>query len=115
MHMRMLAEQFPEARFIHLVRDGRDVMLSLRDQPFAPSSFTGVAEYWAGRVERARQAGERLGPGRYRELRYEDLVADPERELGRLCEFVELEYRPEMLHTATPRASRSPPRCGRPA
>jgi len=97
MHIRMLAEQFPESRFIHLVRDGRDVMLSLRDQPFAPSSFSGVAEYWAGRVRRARQAGERLGPGRYRELRYEDLVADPERELRRLCEFVELGYRPEML------------------
>ena len=97
MHMRMLAEQFPEARFIHLVRDGRDVVLSLRDQPFAPSSFTGAAEYWAGRVERARQAGERLGPGRYRELRYEDLVADPERRLRGLCEFVELEFRPEML------------------
>lgn len=97
MHMRMLAEQFPEARFIHLVRDGRDVVLSLRDQPFAPSSFTGAAEYWAGRVRRARAAGERLGSGRYRELRYEDLVADPERELRALCEFVELEYTPAML------------------
>jgi Sulfotransferase family len=97
MHMRMLAEQFPEARFVHLVRDGRDVVLSLRDQPFAPSSFTGAAEYWAGRVRRARQAGERLGPDRYRELRYEDLVADPERELRALCEFVELDYTPAML------------------
>ena len=97
MHMRMLAEEFSEARFVHLVRDGRDVVLSLRDQPFAPSSFTGAAEYWAGRVRRARQAGKRLGPERYREVRYEDLVADPERELRALCGFVELDYRPEML------------------
>ena len=97
MHMRRLAEQFPEARFIHLVRDGRDVVLSLRDQPFAPSSFTGAAEYWAGRVRRARQAGERLGPDRYVEVRYEDLVANTEAQLRRLCEFVELEFRPEML------------------
>lgn len=97
MHMRMLAERFPEARFVHLVRDGRDVVLSLRDQPFAPSSFTGAAEYWAGRVRRARQAGERLGPARYREVRYEDLVADPERELRGLCGFVELAYSPAML------------------
>src|SRR4051812_27640801 len=97
MHMRMLAEEFPEARFIHLVRDGRDVVLSLRDQKFAPSSFTGAAEYWAGRVRRARQAGERLGPARYRELRYEDLVAEPERKLRMLCEFVELDYTPAML------------------
>lgn len=97
MHMWMLAEQFPEARFVHLVRDGRDVVLSLRDQPFAPSSFTGAAEYWAGRVRRARQAGERLGARRYREVRYEDLVADPEIELRGLCRFLELDYSPAML------------------
>jgi hypothetical protein len=97
MHMRMLAEQFPEARFIHLVRDGRDVVLSLRDQPFAPSSFTGSSEYWSARVRRARQAGERLGPARYREIRYEDLVANPERELTTLCEFIELDFTPAML------------------
>jgi hypothetical protein len=97
MHMRMLGELFPEARFVHLVRDGRDVVLSLRDQPFAPSSFTGAAEYWSGRVRRARRAGQRLGPARYREVRYEDLVADPERELRALCEFVELDYTQAML------------------
>ena len=97
MHMRMLADLFPEARFVHLVRDGRDVVLSLREQPFAPSSFTGAAEYWAGRVRRARKAGERLGPDRYRELRYEDLIAEPERKLRGLCEFLDLEYTPAML------------------
>src|SRR5207247_397312 len=43
MHVRTLAELFPEARFVHLVRDGRDVALSLREQPFAPSSFAGAA------------------------------------------------------------------------
>jgi hypothetical protein len=97
MHLPMLAQEFPEARFVHLVRDGRDVVLSLREQRFAPSSFAGAAEYWAGRVSRARQAGERLGPDRYREVRYEDLVSDPERELRRLCEFLDLDFRPEML------------------
>ncbi|MFL5798038.1 MAG: sulfotransferase family protein [Actinomycetota bacterium] len=97
MHLPLLAREFPEARFVHLVRDGRDVVLSLREQRFAPSSFAGAAEYWASRVRRGRGAGQRLGPDRYREVRYEDLVADPERELRRLCEFVELDFRPEML------------------
>jgi hypothetical protein len=97
MHVPMLAREFPESRFVHLVRDGRDVVLSLRDQRFAPSSFAGAAEYWAGRVRRARAAGEALGPDRYREVRYEDLVGDPERELRGLCEFVALDFRPEML------------------
>jgi hypothetical protein len=108
MHIGTLAEMFREARFVHLVRDGRDVVLSLRDQPFAPASFTGAAEYWAGRVRRARQAGERLGRHRYREVRYEDLVADPEGELRSLCEFVELEFRPEMLEYRAHELARIP-------
>jgi hypothetical protein len=97
MHMPLLAREFPESRFVHLVRDGRDVVLSLRDQPFAPSSFAGAAWYWAGRVRRARSAGEALGPDRYREVRYEDLVADSERVLRQVCDFVGLDFRPEML------------------
>jgi hypothetical protein len=97
MHMRTLAELFSEARFVHLVRDGRDVVLSLRDQPFAPHTWSGAAAYWADRVRKGRRAGEKLGAERYLEIRYEDLVAEPEMVLRRVCEFAELEFRPEML------------------
>ncbi|MBI4259823.1 MAG: sulfotransferase [Actinobacteria bacterium] len=93
----LIAGMFPEARFVHLVRDGRDVALSLRDVPWGTSDPVQAAEFWSHRVRVARRDGTALGPGRFLELRYEDLVADPEGVLGRVCGFLDLDLRPEML------------------
>lgn len=95
--MPSLASMFPEARFIHLIRDGRDVALSLREMPWGPSSVAGAAVHWRRNVEKGRRGGARLGPGRYLEVRYEALVADPEAVLRSLCNFVDLEYQERML------------------
>jgi hypothetical protein len=93
-----IAELFEEARFVHVIRDGRDVACSFMGQErMRPNGPVEAALLWRERVEAALEAGGRLGPDRYLELRYEDLLADPERELRRLCEFVELEYDPSML------------------
>jgi hypothetical protein len=97
LHMDRLAALFPEARFIHLVRDGRSVGLSLRDVGFGPRTVAGTAAYWADRVRLGREAGRRLGPDRYLEVRYEDLVDRPEPTLRRVCAFIDLDFRPEML------------------
>ena len=53
---------------------------------------------WRRSVLHGRRDGERLGPGRYREVRYEELVADPERVLRELCGFLELEWDDGVLH-----------------
>jgi hypothetical protein len=98
LHMDLLAELFPEARFVHVIRDGRDVGLSLREAHFdAPRTVTGAARYWRDRVRRGRALGVRLSPDRYLELRYEDVVGDPRSTLARLCSFVELEFTDRML------------------
>jgi hypothetical protein len=97
LHMERLAGLFPEARFIHLVRDGRSAGLSLRDVGFGPRTVAGTAAYWAERVRLGRDAGRRLGPDRYLEVRYEDLVERTEATLRKLCAFIDLDFRPEML------------------
>jgi hypothetical protein len=97
LHVELLAASFPRARVVHLVRDGRNVVPSLLEVPHGPRRYVDGVVYWRTRVLAGRQAGERLGPGRYREVRYEDLVADPERHLRQLCEFLELAYSPAML------------------
>lgn len=76
--IRELGALFPEARFVHLVRDGRDVALSWMEAPFGPHTLAGAASEWRERLERGRAAGRELGPDRYREFRYEDLVAEPD-------------------------------------
>ena len=100
MRISELAEMFPESRFVHLIRDGRDVALSIREMSWGPSRMPALAEFWAKRIRIGRTEGSRLGPERYLELRYEDLVEDPKRELGRVCAFLDLDFREEMLHHA---------------
>ena len=97
LHVELLARSFPQARFVHLVRDGRNVVPSLLEVPHGPTRFPDGVEYWRTRVLAGRRTGEQLGPERYREVRYEDLVADPEARLRELCEFLELAYDPAML------------------
>lgn len=95
--MRPIAELLVEARFVHLIRDGRDVAISRRARGMGGSKpVAAVAELWRRRIENARRQAKRLGP-RYLELRYEDLVAEPEPVLRRVCEHIELEYAPAML------------------
>jgi hypothetical protein len=95
--MRMIAEVLPEARFVHLIRDGRDVALSRRRRGMgAGKPIADVAERWRRRITLARRQARRLR-GRYLELRYEDLVADPEPQLRAVCELCELELDPAML------------------
>lgn len=86
----------PEARFIHLIRDGRDVALSRERRSGAEElSVERHAMIWKRRINRARGQSPRLK--HYLEVRYEDLVADPEAVLHTICEFIELPYDPAML------------------
>ena len=87
----------PEAHFIHLIRDGRDVALSLSEVSWGPGGVQAAAAKWVDELGRARQRARRLAPGTYMELRYEDLVADPEPLLRRVAEFVDLPWDAAML------------------
>ena len=74
--MRRIAPVLPEARFVHVIRDGRDVALSMMDVPWGPATVAEAAEMWVRDIRRARRQAKRLG--HYMELRYEDLVGEPE-------------------------------------
>jgi hypothetical protein len=95
--MPALAAAFPEARFVHVIRDGRDVAPALVAMDVRPNGLPEAALLWRERVEAGLAAGRELGPERYMELRYEELVGDPEASLRRLCAFVALDYDPAML------------------
>lgn len=93
----LLAGLFPEARFIHLIRDGRDVAVSFSHVRFGPRSAGETAIYWKRRVLQGRHDGRALGEHRYREVRYEDLVNEPEAILTDLCSFADLDFDPAMV------------------
>jgi Sulfotransferase family len=96
-HMDLVNQWFPDSRFIHLVRDGRDVALSHETYPYGASNTLECALEWRRRVETNIKMGAILGPSRYRVFRYEDLVLDTEATLEALCRFIGLPFSPEML------------------
>ncbi len=95
-HISVIGRMLPEARFVHIIRDGRDVALSLRPMWFAPGrDMRTLATYWLRLVRHAREAGCR-SPA-YMEIRYEELVTNPRPVLERLCGFLRLDFHPVML------------------
>ena len=93
--MRTIDRWLPEAHFVHLVRDGRDVRLSRLSGDPDPPPPAHHARRWQSRVQAARRQSGRVG--HYLEVRYEDLVLDAEAQLRRICEFLELAFDPGML------------------
>ena len=91
LHVGALARFFPEARFVHIVRDGRDVALSTRAFEGTDRPMAELALDWRRRVEAGTSAGRALGPRRYSEVRYEELVRDPQPVLEGVCRFLGLE------------------------
>lgn len=92
---------FPEGRFVHIVRDGRDVALSHETYRYTPYNTWECASAWARALEVNLKMGAVLGPGRYLVVRYEDLVLDSETTLRRICQFVGVDYSSRMLEYPT--------------
>jgi hypothetical protein len=84
----LISELYPDSRIIHIIRDGRDVARSIAVQPWGPNTVGGAAEEWRTSVEAGRGAG--IGSDRYREVRYETLLANPEGETRALYEWLDL-------------------------
>jgi hypothetical protein len=92
-----LLQLYPEARFIHLVRDGRGVAASVRPLDWGPNSVHVAAHWWTEQVAYGLASEGYLGRRAMR-ITFEELVASPEMSLIRLCDFLELTFEPGMIH-----------------
>ena len=93
--MRRIQRVLPEARFVHIIRDGRDVSLSHMRMNWGPETYAESARLWRNRIRKARKMAPSIE--HYMEVRFEDLVADTEGVLRRLCDFIELDFDPVLL------------------
>jgi Sulfotransferase family len=93
----LLHALWPDARFVHLIRDGRDVALSYRSLPWGPTTVWAAARKWRRDVTAGIRDGQPLGTSRYLEVRYEGLVQDPKEVLRGICSFAGLPFLEEML------------------
>ncbi len=98
-HIPLLADLFPGAQFIHIIRDGRDAALSARRKwGYAYQDLTYLLRHWVRNVRTGRREGRALGEARYLEIRYETLVRQPQTTLEAVCRFLGEEFHPRMLH-----------------
>ena len=100
LQMELLLDRFPGAQFIHLIRDGRDVALSLFDRrhDFGVYNTFFAAKYWEIYVERGQRVGRNLGIDVYHEVRFEDLVQDPVQVMRSVCTFLNEPYSENLIN-----------------
>jgi hypothetical protein len=107
-YLRTLHGLWPEAKFVHIIRDGRDVCLSAinwrsggelrrRFVPLHDDTVTTNALWWDWLVRTGRETGSSLEPDLYHEVRYEALVSDPGETCRKLCAFLAIPYHDAML------------------
>jgi Sulfotransferase family len=104
-YLPLLHDLWPETKFVHIIRDGRDVYLSVLDWRRGATTFSSFDEapattagvWWDWYVRLGIEGGRLIGSGLYCEVRYEALVLDAERELARVCDFLRLPYEAAML------------------
>jgi hypothetical protein len=92
-----LMRLFPDAQLVHLIRDGRDCVASLKTMPWFKQEIYAAISTWREAIGNCRRAARTLPGDAYFELRYEQLVGDPAEHLAALCEFLGEEYDPAMI------------------
>lgn len=96
-HMDVVNSWFPDARFLHIIRDGRDVALSHQTMPYGSGNIAECARAWTERTTTSVKMGRILGDDRYMTVRFEDLVLETRPSLERICAFLGVPFDEAML------------------
>jgi hypothetical protein len=91
---------FPRAKYIHLLRDGRDVARSCINMGWFGNTYYGI-DIWCEAENAWDKLKDALHPAQYMEIKYEDLLEDIELGLGNICQFLGLEYSKVMMEYAS--------------
>jgi len=107
-NLNILHALWPDARLVHLIRDGRSNCLSMINWPKSQKAaarfdiwkedrIATVALWWKWHIQQGRKSAENIAPEKYYELRYESLVENPQQQCQDLCRFLDLPYDDAML------------------
>ena len=92
----LLLDIFPNAKFIHIVRDPRAIAASITPLNFGPNTAKDAAVYWGRKLSDAL-AFELVFPKKCLRVKYEDLVLQPEKSLQIICDFSGIRFVPGMI------------------
>jgi hypothetical protein len=96
-YLPQISAYLPDAKYIYLYRDGRDVALSFQKAVVGEKHIFNIAQNWAKAQRLAIQMRDRLNSEQFHSVSYENLTEDPETTLQGLCAFLQVEYSPTML------------------
>lgn len=91
-----LPELFPNAKYIFIHRDPRDVARSCKHMGWNGTSW-GASKFWLAGQSQLGLMKARVEAAQIKEIKFEELVADPESTLTSLCEFLNITFIPAML------------------
>ena len=87
-----LEQMYPNAKFVHIVRDPRAVATSWIETDWGPNTPFHAAREWVTRVREASDALHRISQSRWTTVRFEDLLSDPEKSIQRICDFIGISF-----------------------
>ena len=93
----LIERVFPGARYVHMLRDGRDAVSSAVNAGLYEGSVETACRQWLLRVRTAREFGRTIAADRFMEMRYEDLVSGPRAAVETVCGFLGLDFQEEMM------------------
>lgn len=102
-HLPLLRELFPDAQFLHIIRDGRDVAQSIFQTGFGPKNAYEAALAWKQTIGHVQRFRHGLPTGTCLEIRYEDLLVNPVRTLGTVASFLGIQNHGELMASIAPR------------
>jgi hypothetical protein len=100
LHLPKIRRMFPSAQIVHIIRDGRDAVLSMMERRHdirVYNTYHG-AKLWQQYVEAGHNDGMALGPEAYLEIRYEDLITEPAETVRKVCGFLNEEFSESVIH-----------------
>lgn len=109
LHLPKICKHFPQAKIVCIVRDGRDVVRSLMNVPWAepdnPRRFYLFCQHWNEAVEKIIQAQRSNFRDRFYLLTFEQLLRDPEQQLQDVCRFIGVEFETQQFLAQTASAT----------
>ena len=92
-----LLSMFPEGKMIHIIRDPRDVISSLKSQRWAPNNINDLVEWYSAVMNQWQTQKSQLNSTQFIEIRFENLIANPEKTINEICNFLGIKYNSKLL------------------
>lgn len=103
LHILLLKKLFPQAKFINIIRDVRDVCLSA-NRTWGRNIYR-TAQRWVDHITKCREDAKKYSPSDYLEIKYEELVKSPQKNIKEVCEFLNISFEKNMLFLKKPTES----------